>query len=193
MAGLTGRRGWGYKGLTPLMGVLVLLVLLSSAGSAPVYAQLPWASYRDVARNTAWGDVGTPYDATYPVAYMAGTGYDKNLSYDVGYYDADGILRLADSNLKSTGSGVLKSQIDLSGGNWAVGIWHSQVFDNSQGTPPASYSAYPTPTGIVAEDDFWVDASIPEFPTVLSAIGVAAISFAIYYWMRKRRLAGVPG
>jgi len=54
--------------------------------------------------------------------------------------------------------------------------------------PPDTYDASWSHT--LADASFTVESSaIPEFPTVFAAIGVAGLCFAIYYWMRKKRLA----
>lgn len=58
---------------------------------------------------------------------------------------------------------------------------------------PATYAALtadPDAYQLIADDTFTVDAgAIPEFPTVIAGIVVAGLSFWIYYWMKKKRLA----
>lgn len=172
-----------------MAAALAVVVLLSSAGSAPVYAQT-WESYRNVARTIVWGTVANPYDATYNIVYMQGTGFIQNQAYNVGYYDGNNNLIATDAGVKATGgSGTLKSEYNLGTNQGAAaGTWNSSVYQTPT-SPPATYLG-----DGVANDAFEVTPpAIPEFPTVLSAIGVAAISFAIYYWMRKRKLAGAPG
>jgi hypothetical protein len=187
---LSGQGGWRLNRLASAAAALALLVLLCSTGASPAFAQATWESYREVARSTVWGTVANPYDATYYIAYMEGTGFIKNQTYNIGYYDGSDNLIATDSNVKATGSaGTLKSEYDLSTDpGAAAGTWHSSVYQTPT-SPPSTYLG-----DGVADDDFEVvAAAIPEFPTVLSAIVVAAITFAIYYWMRRRRLAGVPG
>ncbi|MEE9203057.1 MAG: hypothetical protein V3U31_07680 [Dehalococcoidia bacterium] len=150
-------------------------------------------SYREVAHTNVWGTLGNEYDSTYSTAYMYGEGFEASQTYNVGFYDSSASpnLRATDSNLTSTAGGALSSQYLLSSDQTAdPGTWHAVAY-KAPTTPPTAYTA-DDPNSVV-EDDFEVAAdAIPEFPTVLSAVGVAAISFAIYYWMRKRRLTGVP-
>jgi len=76
-----------------------------------------------------------------------------------------------------------------------AGNWHCAVY--TSGANPSSYD--PDDTNIVADDTsytggyaFHVEQSaIPEFPTVVAAVGVSGLCFGIYYWMRKGRLADV--
>jgi hypothetical protein len=68
-------------------------------------------------------------------------------------------------------------------------VWHAVVSTTSD-TPPDTYDASWVYT--LADASFTVEPSaIPEFPTIFAAIGVAGLCFAIYYWMRKRRLVFV--
>ena len=113
----------------------------------------------------------------------------------VGYYDADGILAQTDPYLGFPG-GILESECILNEG-WGGdppagdGDWHAVVIQTSE-TLPSTYAAAIAHDNYVIDDDFYVaNSAIPEFPTVIAAIGVAGLCFAIYYWMRKRRLAYV--
>ncbi|MEE9203055.1 MAG: hypothetical protein V3U31_07670 [Dehalococcoidia bacterium] len=173
--------------LTPVLAALVIVALLHTVGPAPVYAQT-WESYRNTPRSIVWGTPPDYYDSTYNVVYMGGAGFIQNQTYNIGYYDGSGNLIATDSSVKATGgAGNLKSQYSLGTDQGAAaGTWHSTVYQDPA-TPPVTWDGLG-----VADDQFdVVAAAIPEFPTVLSAIAVAAISFAIYDWLRKRRLAGV--
>jgi len=65
------------------------------------------------------------------------------------------------------------------------------VIQQADSLPP-TYAEAIVDTEYIIDDDFYVaESAIPEFPTVIAAIGVAGLCFAIYYWMRKRRLAYV--
>ena len=55
---------------------------------------------------------------------------------------------------------------------------------------PSSYSTLAADSDtyeLIADDTLTVEASaIPEFPTVMAAIGVAGLCCGIYLWMRRR-------
>lgn len=161
-----------------------------------------WESYQDSARTTVWGDTGTEYDATYRIVYMKGTGFlDGAETYNVGYYDADDTKRATDNGIAlvsvSGGRGTLgntsdpyEPNYDLTSPPAAAGTWHAVVQPSGATAFPSDYSTLsgaPDDYKLIADDTFTVEASaIPEFPTVMAAIGVAGLCYGIYFWMRKR-------
>ena len=151
----------------------------------------PWESYNDPGHTTV-EDNFTPGNSH---VYMEGTGFATG-NYDVGYYDADGILATADENI-SVSTGTLNSEYDLTTDPYAKGdgLWYALV-QPANATPFADnytdVAANPDTYELVANDSFNVaQSAIPEFPTVMAGIMVAGLCFGIYYWMRKRRLAYV--
>ncbi len=151
-----------------------------------------WESYKEAGIITVWGTVGDPYTATTRTAYMYGEDFTAGYTYSVGFYDADGDKAGSDVSGTLTDTS-LRAQFALNTDpTRAEGTWHAVVFDTAGGTPPATYGTTSGAAGYVTEDDFEVLASaIPEFPTVLAAIGVAGLCFGVYYWMRRRRLTYV--
>ena len=180
--GVIRQRGHWMGRLPSLTTVLVLLALLCIIWSAPVFAQATWVSYQDVNRTIEWGMPGSPYNETYNIAYMGGTGFKKNVPHNIGYYDADGTLVFTDSGVKADANGNLQSACDLSTDPGATaGTWHSSVYQQPA-TPPATYLG-----DGVGNDDFEVaQSAIPEFPTVFTAIAVVALCCVVYFWMRRR-------
>ncbi len=160
----------------------------------------PWESYKTSARTEVWGDdAGTQYNSEFHFAYMKGTGFATG-SYNVGYYDTDGTY-VTEENVSA--NGTLNGTIDLMNDPLAAGDgwWHALVQPAgcanglpSIGTPTAYDEAINNSDFhcLLANDSFYVAAeAIPEFTTVLAGIVVAALCFAIYYWMRKRQPAYV--
>ena len=172
-------RGWGR--LPSVVTVLILLALLCITWAAPVLAQITWESYQTVSHSTVWGTVANPYDANYYIVYMYGVGFEKNLYYNIGYYDGNENLVATDNNLKATGGSIVSEYNLGTDSNAAAGTWHCSAYLDPA-TPPATYQG-----DGAANDDFKVDISaIPEFPTVLSAIAVVALCGVVYLWMRRR-------
>ena len=110
---------------------------------------------------------------------MKGTGFAAG-NYKVRYYDAGAVQLGTEAGITVSGDGILQSLMACNTNPSApAGTWHAKVFDDAG-------------TTLIADDTFAVTASaIPEFPTVIAAIGVAGLCFGIYFWMRKRRLAYV--
>jgi len=128
--------------------------------------------------------------------YIRVHGLKASDSYAVGYYDDDGDKVATVSNLTSSTTGNLSSYYALGTDlDAAPGTWHAVVFDTTYGAPSANYSVVTSnksASGYVTEDSFDVAASaIPEFPTIITAVVVIGTCFAIYIWMRKKRLAYV--
>ena len=149
-----------------------------------------WASYDDAGRTSPQDTFAGSTD----VVYMEGTDFARG-DTKVGYYDVDGSLVETDTYVGFAG-GTLQSDCVLNqdwGGSPPTGdgTWYAVVLQTS-GTMPATYAAAIASSTYVIDDDFYVaNSAIPEFPTIMAAIGVAGLCFAIYYRMRKRRLAYV--
>lgn len=149
----------------------------------------PWESYSDeyyLVQSDNFTDFGD-------TVYMEGTGFTAGY-YHVGYYDADGIWVVTDENKEVLGDGILNTNYNLSTDAEAVGdgYWHALVQPSSgYASFPSTYDTAigaPDTYGLLANDSFYVaQEAIPEFPTVMAAIVVAAVCFGIYYWMRRRR------
>jgi len=160
-----------------------------------------WDSYSDTARNnneeTFTGGLGT--------VYMEGTGFWSNATaqtYNIAYYDGGGTKIATDAGIALVN--VVSDRGDL--GNTAdpweptytfttnqsaqQGLWHALVQPTGATTFDTSYStvsANPDTYDLIADDNFTVNQDvIPEFSTVMAAIGVAGMCFGIYWWMRKR-------
>ena len=150
-----------------------------------------WGSYSDeVVRTTVSNNFANYGDFVYMygenIAVATGT-------YKVAYYDGGGYKMGADVVFDITvppTDGVLKSEIrpaDYEGAGAVFGTWHAVVYKTT-GSMPASYAAVSKlDSGYIITDSFYVEQScIPEFSTVMAAIGVAGLCFGIYFWMRKR-------
>ncbi|MDZ4230246.1 MAG: hypothetical protein U1B77_00325, partial [Dehalococcoidales bacterium] len=153
-------------------------------------------SYNDSAHTTVDDSFG-PGENT---AYIWAHGLRAGNTYTVAYYDGNptggGQKVATDTGISSTAYGNLSSQYLLTTDyGAAAATWHAVVFDEEflPGLgPPDNYNDAATTSGYVQGDSFEVtQAAIPEFPTVLAAIAVAGTCFAVYGWMRKRRLAYV--
>ena len=174
-------RGLGWLSLP--VAVLVLLAILWLTWATPVSAQPTWESYDDDIQSNVWGTVADPYDASHTVVYMYGTGFTKNLRYNIGYYDNGGVLRATDDRVKVPPQSLdLTSEYDIFvGGVGTPGTWHCSAYLDPL-TPPGTYDGL----GVVNDDFEVLPGAIPEFPTVLSAISVATLCGVAYLWMRKK-------
>jgi hypothetical protein len=125
---------------------------------------------------------------------MRGTGFADG-TYNVAYYDggASGGQKVAtDSNITVSG-GTLDSQIVLTSYPSATaGTWHALVQPTGGTAFPSDYNtavASPDTYQLVGNDSFTVQAgALPELPTVMAAMGAVGSCFAIYWWMRRRRV-----
>lgn len=120
---------------------------------------------------------------------MRGTGFSTDQTYRVGYYDAmglDGRRKVAEEGPLTATGGTLDSSYLLTTDQTAdAGTWNVVAYPSSV-TPSDPYSS--TDPDRVADDQLNVQASaIPEFPDVLAGIGVAALSGAIYFWLKRRK------
>jgi len=166
-----------------------------------------WDSYGDTARSS---QIDTFTDS-YGTVYMKGTGFlDGSNTYDTGYYDAGGTLITTDNNIAlvsvSGGRGTLGNTADPYEPNFPCNTdsgalsgsgWHAVVQPSTATAFPNSYStlsASPDTYQLIADDTFTVSQDvIPEFPTVMAAIGVAGVCLGIYWWMRRRKLGICQG
>ncbi|MBA7680482.1 hypothetical protein ES703_88798 [subsurface metagenome] len=160
-----------------------------------------WDSYSDTGRLSQ----EDTFSGATNVVYMKGTGFWSNATlqtYNVSYYDGGGAKVTTDAGI--TLVNVVSDRGDL--GNTSdpyaptytftdnptadPGTWHIVVQPSGAQTFDTSYaivSADPDTYDLIADDTCTVDASaIPEFSTVISAIGVAGLCFGIYWWMRKK-------
>jgi hypothetical protein len=149
-----------------------------------------WISYQDPARTQPQ----ETFNSSRTTVYMGGGGYYNGSNYLVAYYDASGVKRGSETSSGSggslTGAYLLTGDITAS-----PGIWHALV------QPASGYTAFGTHTyaqiiaapdtyGLVSNDSFTAESSaIPEFPTVVAGIAVSGACAAIYWWMRRRKLA----
>lgn len=159
----------------------------------------PWDSYSDSLRNTVCDNFTNGTN----VVYMKGTGFlDSTQTYNVSYYDGVGTKIATDASIRlinvSGGRGQLgdtsspyEPTYTFSDNPGAEpGTWHAVVQPSGATSFPSNYStlsASPDTYSLIADDTFTVDKSaIPEFATVMAAIGVAGLCFGIYWWMRRR-------
>ena len=155
-----------------------------------------WDSYSDSGHSTQsdnFDDYGTEH-----TVYMYGTGFAASTTYRVIFWDdvSGTWYNRETEDATSDGSGNLSAAHTFTPSTDTDGTWHVTVY-NDTGYSPSTYDA--NDSKLVADDisypgdyAFTVAASaIPEFPTIMAAIGVAGLCFGIYYWMRKRRRAYV--
>jgi len=163
-----------------------------------------WDSYRDELRN--FGE--ETFTSAYTTVYMEGTGFlDGSQTYNIGYYDADGTLVTTDNGiglalvvgdrgtLGNPDSPYEPTYTFIADPDATPGVWHAVVQLSGASSFPPDYitlSADPDAYDLIGDDTFIVGAdAIPEFPVVISAIGVALLCFGIYWWMRRRMLVNV--
>ncbi len=167
-----------------------------------------WDSYSDTGRTTQ--PPGDTFSGTTNVVYMKGTGFlDGAQTYNVGYYDNGGAIVTSDNGialvsvsgtrgtLGNTSSPYEPTYTFTDNPTAAPGTWHMVVQPAGATAFPATYSALnaaPDTYQLLADDTCTVEGSaIPEFSTVMAAVGVCGMCFGIYWWMRRkhrRRLAG---
>lgn len=130
----------------------------------------PWDSYQ-----SDYSTVDDLYDQPGDIIYMKGTGFTAG-SYKVRYYDASATQIGTDDNITISGGQDLQSSLACNTDiNATPGTWNAKVY-LSDGTT------------LVGDDTFTVtSASIPEFPTIFTGIGVAGLCSGMYWWMKKRR------
>ncbi len=166
------------KKVTLIAAIFILVVLLFySVGRVNAQAET-WGSYSDLAHTTS-SDTFTELNCT---VYMWGDDFTKNTDFKVIYWDGEGYKRVAEVQ-GSLGNQELSSQHTFNvpdvAGDWHCTVYSPDTYD------PASYDA--GDANIVIDDTLIVEASaIPEFPTVMAAIGVAGLCCGIYFWMRRR-------
>ena len=154
--------------------VICLLVLLLLVMPTVVRAAVAWDSYSDEARTIQSDD----FDQYGSFVYMKAAGLPgQDGYYEARYYDADMVQLQTETNMSSNGeflSLILPSAFE---GSAAAGTWTAELYDL---TPKMK---------LLVTDTFYVQASaIPEFPTVVSGIGVVVVCGVIFLWMRKKRV-----
>jgi len=160
-----------------------------------------WDSYSDTGR-TIQEDT---FSGGTNVVYMKGTGFWSNATaqtYNVSYYDGGGNRIITDNGIAPVN--VVDTRGDLGDTSdpyaptytftdnptAAAGTWHIVVQPAGATSFDDSYtivSNNPDTYDLIADDTCTVEASaIPEFSTVMAAIGVAGMCFGVYWWMRKK-------
>ena len=130
-------------------------------------------------------------DPGKPTVYMKGTGFESALEYKIAYYmDTTGADTKAEADVDTaTAGGILEGSLctitDWYDGE-GIETWKAVVFCPSTITAPDTYALATASESYVIDDDFTVDPAIPEFSTVMAAIGVAGLCCGIYFWMRKK-------
>jgi hypothetical protein len=117
--------------------------------------------------------------------YIQGCYFEVSTAYHVAYYDNGGDKILSDG-VSSGVNGAVDSQCYFRDyPSSAAGTWHAVIYKDSVSAPPETYSANDANSTRECAFTVTVDA-IPEFPTVMAAIGVAGLCFGIYWWIKKR-------
>ncbi len=144
-----------------------------------------WGSHSDSGHTT----VENSFAGVTNHVYMYGENFDAGTT-KVGYYDGNGDWKETDTYIGWAGGTLDWSEclfIDYMSDTAAAGDWHAVVLLQADDLP-ATYDEAIADPDYIAGDVFGVDATaIPEFPTVMAAIGVAGLCFGIYYWMRRKR------
>jgi len=190
-----------YTGAQDLIFQIVDLVGAKSATISCYFDNIrQWGSYSDSGHTTVSNDFVSAGD----IAYMQG----ENIAvatgtYKVAYYDGGTLNDGADGAKVGTDvsftyatvpelptDGVLTSQVrpsDYDGTGASYGTWNAVIYKTT-GSMPASYDLVNTgDAAYIITDSFYVQPDcIPEFSTVITAIGVAGLCFGIYFWTRKR-------
>lgn len=200
LAGTYTNKGWLVKDSAEGSGTSYVSLLTAREGAAANHPQLKirfvasWDSHTDSARA---GDAEDSFYDTLDTVYMLGKGFAQG-NYNIYYYDGGvsggkQVLVATQTNVPVGADGILLNLLGYnlrSDQSATQGVWHVLVQPAGATAMPTYYNdAIADPDGyeIIANDSFNVDLSaIPEFPTVIPAIGAAALCFAVYYWMRKR-------
>jgi len=179
------------KKLALIATIGITLGLLSVLVPSLVFAQITWESYSDANHNTP----SDTFTQSHSTVYMYGTGFTKDAYYRIVYWDGGNNKRVSEVQQALTGAGKLSSQHTFAppdvAGDWHCAVYSPDTYD------PDTYN--PSDPNLVADDTSYTGgyafnaaaSAIPEFPTIMAAIGVAGLCFGIYYWMRKRRLGYV--
>jgi len=181
-----------YTGTQDLIFRIVDLVGAKSATISCYFDNIKTlGSYSNSLRTTVSNDFTTYGDTVY----IYGENFDTTGTYKVAYYDggtahdgADGAKVETDTYTDDPDGILDESQCrpaDYETSSY--GTWHAVVYKTTE-TMPTSYDLVSTgDAAYVVTDSFTVQqAAIPEFPTVMAAIGVAGLCCGIYFWMRKR-------
>ena len=160
-----------------------------------------WDSYSDTGRS-AQEDA---FSGLTNNLYMKGTGFlDGAQTYNVSYYDGGGNKIVTDAGIALVNVSGTRGDLGNTTGvpsyaptyyfpdnpTAAAGTWHAVAQPTGATTFDTSYtivSTDPDTYDLIADDTFDADGTaIPEFSTVMAAIGVAGMCFGVYWWMRKK-------
>lgn len=157
------------------------------------YAAKTWESYDNFGRTTV---SDTFRNSDQSTVYMKGSGFIPGHQYKIAYYDANtdggGHLVKVDSGTLAlaNAAGALNNSFchfpDYPGA--IPGMWHTVVFYNGANSAPGTYHEATASSNRIADDSFFVTAgAIPEFSSILGAIGVCGACGITYIFMRKKR------
>ena len=164
-----------------------------------------WDSYSDEGRLSQ----EDTFSNSTNVVYMKGTGFwdNSNLqTYIVSYYDGGGTKVTTDSGIAVYNPVSDRGDLGNTSGvpsyeptytftdnpTAQPGTWHIVAQPTGAPSPfPTDYSdlaASPDNYALIADDGTCTvnQSAIPEFSTVMAAIGVAGMCFGVYWWMRKK-------
>ncbi len=185
----------GYTGTQDLIFRVITTTPHANATCLSYFDNIKiWGSH-----NSDRTTVNNDFTSYGDIIYMYGENFDTTGTYKVAYYDggtahdgADG-AKVETDTYTDDADGILdESQCrpaDWEAGPPAAsyGTWHAVVYKTTA-SMPNSYDLVSTDNAsYVITDSFTVqEAAIPEFPTVMAAIGVAGLCCGIYFRMRKR-------
>ena len=182
------------KKLALIVIIFITLALPIALASSTAYAQATMESYEDSGCTIVCNDFTAGKNQVWMKAIDLSA---PNKEYKTAFYDASatggGTFIAYDINtavVKTlTGATVIFTDYPSSVGD---GDWHAVVLYPSTTAAPPTYNEAIALPEYEVHDAFYVhQAAIPEFPTIMAAIGVAGLCFGIYYRMRKGRLAHV--
>lgn len=137
-----------------------------------------WRTYKDSGYADD-EDVFNEYVTEHTV-YVSGTGFpNSGIDYTIVFWDALGVNVQADT--PQAGPDISSLYTFKVAPDDPAGTWYVSAY---VGTAPASHS---DATNLKADYAFKATTTaIPEFSTVMGAIGVAGLCCGMYFWMRKR-------
>jgi len=184
---ITGLR---YDGFSVSAGSGTNVANDTAAGNANHYIAFSpyWDSYSD----SGYATMADSFSGASATVYMQGILANSG-SYQVTYYDGNGILVQTDAGLAAGSNGVLRpTALTLSNkGAYASGDWHAVVQGNGA-TIPTTYSDATSnlhARGVLAIDTFNVAASaLPEFPGTYAALAATVLCLGVFWLLRRKAL-----